>query len=443
MKYAIMGICIAAIVAICIILLIRKLKNKREVVSFPTNTALATRNAGRTDLVDGKACELKIQMEMLPIESIPDKGKLVEITDSKVLAHINNLVPELAQVCNVTNNAVQAARAGEEVLYRVIIPAGVKLDNSRAMKGAVRGSYHGPKGFQGNANWVAVEAQKGTEIVANTAAAAMSVASMVVGQYYMTQINVELGEINDGISRIANFQDNEYRSKVFSLIVQVKSIADFQVEILENDELRLTKMAQLGNLGEECTKLLGLANLTLEGYAKEKDLNYAAYEKKLTEVQNWYMYQKSLLDVLCKISELTYTLNLGKVSREQCNALLPTYIKQSEDAQELLIAWHRDTITRLNINVKEMKRKKDGVNGFFWSIPGKFNDNFNFQSIDEHTADIIAAQVTRYEAGQYQDMTDLYAEDVQLIVKDSKVYYLPECKTEQSDENKLPDNQMV
>ena len=84
---------------------------------------------------------------------------------------------------------------------------------------------------------MAVEAQKGTAVVANTATAAMGVASMVVGQYYMTQINAELGAISDGISEIQNFQDNEYRSRVFSLVAHVKKIADFQTEILENNEL--------------------------------------------------------------------------------------------------------------------------------------------------------------------------------------------------------------
>lgn len=43
---------------------------------------------------------------------------------------------------------------------------------------------------------MAVEAQKGTDVVANTAAE-----SMVVGQYYMTQINAEPGKISDGISK--------------------------------------------------------------------------------------------------------------------------------------------------------------------------------------------------------------------------------------------------
>ena len=82
----------------------------------------------------------------------------------------------------------------------------------------------------------------------------MSVASMVVGQYYMTQINEELGAIIYCISIISYFQYNEYRIRFFSLVAHVKKIADFQTEILENDELRLSKIAQLDSLEEECTR---------------------------------------------------------------------------------------------------------------------------------------------------------------------------------------------
>lgn len=127
---------------------------------------------------------------------------------------------------------------------------------------------------------------------------------MVVGQYYMSQINAELGEISDDISQIQDFQDNEYRSRVFSLVAHVKKITDLQTEILENDELRFSKIAQFDGLEEECTQLLGQTNLTLAGFAKETGLDYEAYEKAVGNAQNWFMYQKSLLDVLYKISDL-------------------------------------------------------------------------------------------------------------------------------------------
>lgn len=375
--------------------------------------------------VENQPQDLKIQMEMLPAEALPDESKMAEITNSKVLAHVNNLVPGLAQVGNAINNAAQAVQANGEVLYRAIIPAGAKLADSQSMKGAVRGIYHGGDGIRGHANLVEVKATKGGAVIANATSAAMGVASMVVGQYYMTQINAELGIISDSISKVADFQDNEYKSRVFSLVAHVKKIADFQVEILENDELRLCKISQLDNLEEECTKLLGQANLTLMGFTKKTGLDYEAYEKALVEAQKWFMYQKSLVDVLYKISDLRYTLYLGKVSREQCTALLPTYSKQVANTQENLNRWHQEAKKRLGIDTYEIRRKRQGIDYFVYLIPGLFNDDFNFRSINKKTAKMINAQVYGHKDIHKPDESNLYAQDVHLIAKDGKVYYLP------------------
>lgn len=366
---------------------------------------------------------------MLPAREIKDESRLVEIADSKVLAHVNNLIPGFAQAGNAVNNAAQVVQdVNSEVLYRAIIPAGAKLSNSKAMEGAVRGFYHGNGGIQGHANLVAVEAQKGTAVVANSVAAAMGIASMVVGQYYMTQINAELGTINDQISQITDFQDNEYRSRVFSLVSHVKKIADFQTEILENDELRLSKIAQLDSLEEECTQLLGQANLTLAGIAKKTGLGYEEYEKALENAQNWFMYQKSLLDILYKISDLRYTLYLGAVSREQCIALLPTYKKLVRDTQELLTAWHQGITEHLGVDTDEIRRKRVGFDRVIYFLPGLFNDDFNFRPIEKKTARMITAQASGYDDSHYMDETELYDADVQLIAKDGKIYYLPGTK---------------
>ena len=427
MEYIGIGICVIVVVAICIFIIQRK-KNNQEVNASADIKTNAEKHA--IAVSDDAPTELIIEMEMLPAEVIKDENALVEITDSKVLAHVNNLVPGLAQAVNAANNAAQAVQAANGgVLYRAIIPAGAKLTDSKAMEGAVRGFYRGADGIQGHANLVAVEAQKGTAVVANTAAAAMGVASMVVGQYYMTQINAELGAISDGISEIQNFQDNEYRSRVFSLVAHVKKIADFQTEILENNELRISKINQLDSLEEECTQLLGQANLTLAGFVKKTDLDYDSYEKVVGNAQNWFMYQKSLLDVLYKISDLRYTLHLGAVSREQCIAILPTYTKQVQDTQSRLAAWHEGTTERLKIDTDEARRKRAGVDGVIHFLPGLFDKDFNYRSIEKSTADMIRAQASG-ENTLYIDKSELYSEDVQLIAKDGKIYYLPEIKVE-------------
>lgn len=427
MEYIIIGVlCIIVFVAIGAVVIFKskiKVTNSLSPSVVPTDTS----NKATSMLQDTASQEFRIQVEMLPTEMIGDKNELIEITDSKVLSRVNNLVPGLVQVGNAISNAVQAAQAQGEVLYRAIIPAGAKLIDSRAMDGAVRGFYRGADGIQGHANLIAVEAQKGTDVITNTAAAAMGVASMVVGQYYMTQINAELGQISDGISKIANFQNNEYRSRVFSLVCHVKEVAEFQVEILENNELRFSKIAQLNSLKEECTKLLGQANLTLADFAKKNDLDFASYEKELPEIQSWYIYQNTLLEMLYKLSDLKFALHLGTVSRAQCTALLPIYTQQVTETQSRLTQWHQDTTQRLNIDTAEIRRKREGLDKAIHFIPGLINDDRNFRSISEKTAYMIEFQA-RGHGELHHDNSDFYLEDVQLISKGGKVYYLPPCK---------------
>lgn len=53
--------------------------------------------SGKDEVADvHQANELVIQMDMLPAAAIEEDTKLVEITDSKFLEHVNNLVPGLA-----------------------------------------------------------------------------------------------------------------------------------------------------------------------------------------------------------------------------------------------------------------------------------------------------------------------------------------------------------
>lgn len=218
---------------------------------------------------------------------------------------------------------------------------------------------------------------------------------------------------------------------MFSLVAHVKKITDFQVEILDNDELRLSKIAQLDSMEEQCTQLLGQVNLTLADFAKKNNLDYASYEKELKGAQNWYAYQKTLLDVLYKISDLRYTLHMGTVSREQCIALLQTFVKQVEDTQTLLTGWHQTSVERLGIDTQEIRRKRVGIDGVIHFIPGLFNDDLNFRAIDENTVNLIEVQSSVKSTAHLQDTSDLYAEDVQLISKEGKIYYyLPTEKTE-------------
>ena len=137
MEYIGIGIVIAVAIAEGIIIY-TKVKKRENIPSGDLVSAPLAVTSGKDELMEiHHENELIIQMDMLPAEAIDDDTKLVEITDSKILAHVNNLVPGLAQAGNAVNNAAQAVQAANgEVLYRAVIPAGAKITNSKALEDA-------------------------------------------------------------------------------------------------------------------------------------------------------------------------------------------------------------------------------------------------------------------------------------------------------------------
>ena len=87
--------------------------------------------------------------------------------------------------------------------------------------------------------------------------------------------------------------------------------------------------------------------------------------------------------------------------------------------------WHDQTAKRLKIDTVKTRRKRDGFDGVIHFIPGLFNDNLNFRAIEAGTAEMIQTQSEGKQVTYEHDTSDLYSEDVQLIIKDEKIYCLP------------------
>ncbi len=375
--------------------------------------------------------ELTIQLEQLPAETQIDESSLVEITDKRMINRITSLVPGSAQVLNNVGSVAQyneAIKAGGP-LYQAVLKKGGSLAKSTTMDNAVRGFSRNSSEIVEQANFLSAEKTVSKMAAVNVTNAIFNVASLVVGQYYMTQINSELDVISDSISKIADFQNNEYKSKVYALIGQVQKIATFQMETLENGELRNRELSNLQGLEKDCTELLGQANLALADFTKKKDLDYDQYEKLVKEADDWYRYQQILTEVLYKIGDLTYTLNLGAVSREYCYAMYPTYFKQAEASRAKLNAWHASQGEKLGIDVSAYLRKRMGIDAVIHWVPSLINEDYKNRAISEKTAEMISTQSEEKKSHQ-EDTSDLFQEDVKLIVKDGKLYYLPEKEAE-------------
>ena len=414
------------VVAIAVIMFFKKRNRVAPSEETGESTGLSIRDKDALSKV-GK-CEMTIKFDDLPALTDDEETRLVEVTDKKLLAKIDSAVPGTLQAVVNTGavKAYQDAAKNMGQLYQAIIPKGAVLDKSRAMEGAVRGSYREvANSIKGQANWLAVDNGAANKLAAmNVANAAMGAAAMVVGQYYMTQINDQLEDISSCIEKLADFQQNEFKSKVYALVAEVQKSSTFQVETMENNELRNRELQHLKSLEHECAQLLGQVNLSIQDISGNKGVDYDKYEKLIGEAELWFQYQQILLEVMYKISDLTYALNMGAISRENSYALYLPYAKQSEGALHKLTDWHKDNAERLEISLDDSRRKRQGVEGFFMGALGWINDDFNYKKISKRTVELIAHQ------GEGSTVTlpsedDLYQEDVRLVAKDGKLFYLP------------------
>lgn len=131
-----------------------------------------------------------------------------------------------------------------------------KLTKSKDLAGAARGYVNGGRGVAAQANLTKVDMTKISKAttVANGVANVMNVGSLVVGQYYMTEINAKLEKMNDNINKISDFQDREFKSRIMSLIARTEKYSAFSTEIIENDELRLRTLGTLESLEGDTTE---------------------------------------------------------------------------------------------------------------------------------------------------------------------------------------------
>ena len=421
------AICATLLVAIIVVLLKTKEKNSPPATSSKPEYTVVPSENNTISLAASNASSL-VGFSAVGAISPIEEEKLVEIKGKQLLDRIDGVIPGTMQA--VVNSAVVANYSHSALatgqVYQAILPPEAKLCNSRNIKGAFRGFYRNKKHIAGHADLVSVDKTPAQNLAAaNAVNAVMGVASMVVGQYYMTQINNQLDKVSDQLKSIETFQKSELKGKIFALIASIQKSATFQYEVLQNDDVRNRELSHLKMLEHECAELLGQVNLTLQDFSQEKIQKYRDYEKSVDKIQEWVGYQDILLRLLGKIGDLTYTLNLGAITKQNAYAMCEPYSKQSTQAQSQLLTWHQDNFQRFGIKLVETKRKRQGLDLVLMSVPSVFNKEIIYKDMSEKTATLIRQQMSLSSQIVPDDNVDLFNTDVRLIAKDGKLYYLP------------------
>lgn len=380
--------------------------------------------------------ELLPQIEQLPSDTVYDENVLHEITDKNILIRLNGLLPQLANIAgdkikeNIVNRAVHNINNME--LYQVLIPNGAVLDKSKEVVGAVRANFRDGGGrIAGQANLVKVkpnqiaQVQKTAEMT-NIVANAMNVGAMVVGQYYMTEINDKLEQMQGGIDKISEFQERQFKARILALIVKIGKIAKFNMEIIENDEIRKRSLDNLSRHEDEAIELLQQVNLSIDDLiSKNQNNDYNNYEKNIGEFEKLTQYQQYLLSILEEIGRLNYFLNKGTSSSEMCYSVFEMYIKESNKSRENLAKWHDKQIKYLEIHLDEKKRAKQGIEGFLGGVQGLINNDWRYHKLSNVIIKRIKNQ-SRTIVRITNRTNDLLNKDKKIIIQNGKYYYLTE-----------------
>ncbi|MGN1276356.1 MAG: hypothetical protein ACI4UK_05135, partial [Floccifex sp.] len=344
---------------------------------------------------------------------------------------IDNIIPGTLNLIENTRsfNSLNALKNVEKNLYEVVIPQGMMLDKSRDMKGAYRATFRKmPNRYAGQANLKPVteytDAVNKIKTV-NGINSLMGLASLVVGQYYISQINSQLKSISKSINAIMKFQENEYYAKVYALLQAVYEDIRSLPRYMENVEERNRKLISLDSVGYQCDVLLVQANKILDDISVQNPSNYKTYKKMVGEAEKWFQYEIALIDCERRICDLKYVLNMGNLSRKDSNIHFIDERKRVVGTLDNLSEWHMRNAEKFGILDDVEKRKRKGIPGAARGVVGMINANLKYESIPNNISSMIKNQLDYKNLKEPVDEKDLYQSDIKLVVREGRLYYSP------------------
>ena len=362
--------------------------------------------------------------EFFPLTTSINEKSLHEITEVSIISRITQTFPSAVQAIakTVSNNAMKSVE-----LFKLDIPS-TALTKSKEVEGAFRAFSRGKDTISKNANLTKVnpvQLNKATAL-ANSAANIMNVGSLIVGQYYMSEINTKLETMSKTINKINDFQNREFKSRIVSLIPLIGEVSEFSVEIMENNETRSIKLSALEDLKAKATELLSQVNITISELIKSNTTpDYKEYQNIVDEFNILVEHQNILITALEKISELTYLLGKGSQISDMCYSVFNKFLEQSLQTRTSLEQWHRNQVKSLSIDLDKKRISKSGVEGFFAAIPAIIIDDLKYKQMEDGLIQKITTQ-SKSTAITPTGIADVYDKDVEIIVKDGKYYLLTE-----------------
>ena len=404
-----------------------KVSDEHDVDPFSLGVATQTAN---NELTTSEQEVTQVKVEELPLDFKMDHSHMFEIQDITVVARLDGLVHGSAQqvLHEVQQQSVKNALQSAETLLQSDIPLD-RLTKARGIPQGYRATLMGEKGIERNAVLRQYDTSKITQSgrVAVGLSRMMSTATFVVCQYHMSEISSRLSDINRNIRSIGDFQQREFKSKIMALINNVEEVSRYSYETLENSDLRIRELHHLNGYKDDAVQQMEQVNVTIHDVTNGSISKIQEYQSKVDELDKLLEYQRILIAILEKISVLTYTLNLGEASTDKCFSSYNNMLNQSNELRKLMPVWHQSNLDKLGIEPRKNRFKKQGVEGLVSKPLSIFDRKLLYKKLDPDFKKMIIRQSRHNEIG-ISTPIGLFEEDVEVINKDGKWYYVPSPK---------------
>ena len=360
--------------------------------------------------------------DIIPSNKALIKNEVVKSTLSK----IDNVAPKTSNIASSSKNAVELAKNGK-VLFSASVEDANKMINvgkNKVIGTQVDVIKNKKLGRKENLFTGQTQFTKETELSKDLTKqqltdVGMNAASMIVGQYYMSEINDKLASMKESIDNISIFQTSEYKSRIISIVSKIDEVTKNQIDIMSNEETRKNSYHDIKDLESECTKLLGQANEQICENIKDNSLSAKNYFEKVKVVDEWYKWQQTTLSLLLKIGDLRYTLANGSEKDSLSHHQYNNYLDRTNEINKKLELWHDNYINKYGIDIDKHRK-----NGSLFKVRkktiGLIKEEWNYNKVEDSTIKQIADQI---ESKKYNKLISDKKDDVILIQKYKGNYY--------------------
>ncbi|MCT3449658.1 hypothetical protein EFR39_05995 [Limosilactobacillus fermentum] len=357
--------------------------------------------------------DLSDDLDMSQYRPMPNSGRL--------LSTISQTLPATFSVTSALASEV-AEKAGSGA-YQVIMQSGQSLMHSKNGENLYKGITQaaGHCGIAGSADLKPINSTA-SELAAKTGAVAgvMAVASMVVGQYYMTEINGKLESISESIDDIKNFQKTELLAQISTVVRESRQLSVYNDEIMESASERQLARHRASDFEEKSGELLDQINslIRLELVPSGK---FSEYERHTRGLVPLLSSQQVLVATLRELSRLTVVLSRSEVSPERAGATYKELVASSEKVRDNVVEWHSKETDVWHVNLARESRAKTGIKKVVSQPLTLVNPELAYQHVPSEFIKQVQTQSSMRQP-ELPEMTG-YQVPVDLLIQNNQVYY--------------------